>query len=112
MSMINWAVRKKMIVLQLVAYLNFFGGFGIWGMTGHQAWFLAGVAVVLAAAVGLGLIRCPRCHNFAYQLTTRFAGVSWTYWGGNPFPPHCAVCHLDFREPYHPSASPRARRES
>jgi hypothetical protein len=75
MSMINWAVRKKMIVLQLVAYLNFFGGFGIWGMTGHQAWFLAGVAVVLAAAVGLGLIRCPRCHNFAYRRTTRLAGV-------------------------------------
>jgi hypothetical protein len=98
LQMNGWTVRQKVIVLFAVMIVNFVGGVAWFYMTDAAAGLIVGMVFVMAAAVGTGFVRCPRCGNPVCRHRREIGGVAWTYWG---FPPkNCEVCGWNLSEPY------------
>ena len=96
----DWPVRQKWLVLFVIMILNIIGGFILFYMTDRGVWLFVGMAFVMAAAVCVMQLRCPRCHNPVFRRRKRIGGMVWTYWGG-PLPPaNCGICDWNLAEPY------------
>jgi hypothetical protein len=91
----KWPIRQQLLVAYAVILMNFVGGFGLGVLVDERLAFL-GFAVMMAVALYVTLLRCPRCKHRVFKHETRVGGFRWTYWGGNPFPRRCQVCACDW----------------
>lgn len=104
MQMTTWPVRQKMMLLLVIAFVNFLGSFVLWAMTEQDSLFLLGIAVTMVWSIVLGFLRCPRCRHLAFARRIRRFGFEWPMMGGWTFPQRCASCGLDFNKEYTSSA--------
>jgi hypothetical protein len=91
----KWPIRQQLLVAYAVILMNFVGGLGLGFLVDQRLIFLSFV-VIMAVAVYVTLLRCPRCKHFVFKHEISLGGFRWTYWGGNPFPRRCPVCACDW----------------
>ena len=91
----RWPIRQRLLAAYVLVLMNFIGGFRLGVLVDERLVFL-GMAVVLALAAYVTLLRCPRCKHRVFKHEKMVGGLRWTYWGGNPFPRRCPVCDCDW----------------
>lgn len=95
--LLRGSIRKKIIVLEVLALTNGFGG-ALAAAYVDRAFIFPAVAVPLACGLATLLLKCPRCKTRAMKRRYRAFNVAWTYWGGFTPPRECSNCGYSFEE--------------
>jgi len=97
MSQQNVPIRKKIIILFVVAVANALGS-GLAAIYFHPLFLALALGIPVICGLLIVSLKCPRCGHPVAKRTRRVFGVDWTYWGGFTFPSRCDNCGQTFLE--------------